>query len=186
MDSRSLRECRRDPLLRPDHRLHGPRIHRASGNLRVRRRRPQGARRVLQQHRPDRCAAARPLRGDIQVTAAWLRETQKVNLAAVGHRVVHGGPDYDRPVLVDADLLADLERFTSLAPLHQPNNLEPIRILLERRPELPQVACFDTAFHRGHSDLADRYAIPETLYAEGVRRYGFHGLSYEYVAERLP
>ena len=88
-------------------------------------------------------------------------------------------------MLLDADVLADLERLTSLAPLHQPNNLEPIRILLERRPELPQVACFDTAFHRGHGALADRYAIPESLYAEGVRRYGFHGLSYEYVAERL-
>ena len=138
---------------------------------------------VDQAYAPDEVA---DLPTAIQVTAAWLRETQKADLAAVGHRVVHGGPDYDRPVLVDADVLADLERFTSLAPLHQPNNLEPIRILLERRPDLPQVACFDTAFHRGHGALADRYAIPETLYAEGVRRYGFHGLSYEYVAERLP
>jgi acetate kinase len=121
----------------------------------------------------------------IQAAAAWLRETQKVDLAAVGHRVVHGGPEYDRPVLVDDEVLAHLERYVSLAPLHQPNNLAPIRSLLARRPELPQVACFDTAFHRGHDALADRYAIPESLYAEGVRRYGFHGLSYEYVAERL-
>jgi acetate kinase len=121
----------------------------------------------------------------IQQTAAWLRETQKVDLVAVGHRVVHGGPEYDRPVLVDGQILARLERYVSLAPLHQPNNLAPVRTLLARRPELPQVACFDTAFHRGHDAVADHYAIPDRLYAEGVRRYGFHGLSYEYVAERL-
>jgi acetate kinase len=117
--------------------------------------------------------------------AAWLRETQKLDPAAVGHRVVHGGPRHDRPVLVDAGVLAGLERYASLAPLHQPNNLAPIRTLLARSPHLPQVACFDTAFHRGHDALTDRYAIPERFYAEGVRRYGFHGLSYEYVADRL-
>jgi acetate kinase len=116
---------------------------------------------------------------------AWLRETQKLVPAAVGHRVVHGGPQYDRPVRIDGDVLANLERYVSLAPLHQPNNLAPIRVLLARFPDLPQVACFDTAFHRGHSAVADHYAIPERFYAEGVRRYGFHGLSYEYVAERL-
>src|SRR6202035_1981758 len=71
-------------------------------------------------------------------------------------------------------------------PLHQPNNLAPIRALLERFPQLPQVACFDTAFHRGHSAVADHYAIPERFHSEGVRRYGFHGLSYEYIASRLP
>ena len=79
-----------------------------------------------------------------------------------------------------------LERYVSLAPLHQPNNLSPIRLLLSRRPDLPQVACFDTAFHRGHSPVVDHYALPEHFYAEGVRRYGFHGLSYEYIAQRLP
>jgi acetate kinase len=100
--------------------------------------------------------------------------------------VVHGGPKYDRPVLVDPTVLADLERYTSLAPLHQPNNLAPIRSMLTRFPGLPQVACFDTAFHRGHGALADHYAIPGRFYAEGVRRYGFHGLSYEYIASRLP
>jgi acetate kinase len=121
----------------------------------------------------------------IQAAGAWLRETQKVDLIAAGHRVVHGGPQYDRPVAVDHKVLADLERYVSLAPLHQPNNLAPIRSLLERRPELPQVACFDTAFHRSHSAMADHYAIPEALYEEGVRRYGFHGLSYEYIADRL-
>jgi acetate kinase len=115
----------------------------------------------------------------------WLQETQTVKLVAVGHRVVHGGPDYDRPIVVDANVLAHLERYTSLAPLHQPNNLAPIRSLLARRPDLLQVACFDTAFHRGHSAVADHYAIPERFYREGVRRYGFHGLSYEYIAGRL-
>jgi acetate kinase len=116
----------------------------------------------------------------------WLRETQKIELAAVGHRVVHGGPDYDQPVVINKDVLKRLEQFSSLAPLHQPNNLAPIRTLLTRRPELLQVACFDTAFHRSHGPLADHYAIPEKFYREGVRRYGFHGLSYEYIAGRLP
>ncbi len=115
----------------------------------------------------------------------WLQEMQAFTLAAVGHRVVHGGPQYDRPVVVDRAVLASLQRYVSLAPLHQPNNLAPIQTLLARRPELVQVACFDTAFHRGHSKVADHFAIPERFYAEGVRRYGFHGLSYEYVAGRL-
>jgi acetate kinase len=128
---------------------------------------------------PDLAAAT-------QETGDWLRSSQKVNLMAVGHRVVHGGPDFSRPVRVTKDVVAQLERYVSLAPLHQPNNLAPIRTLLTRRPELPQVACFDTAFHRGHSKLADYYALPERFYKEGVRRYGFHGLSYEYIAQRLP
>jgi len=121
----------------------------------------------------------------IGATADWLRETQRFRLLAVGHRVVHGGPSYDRPVVVDQKALKRLEQYNSLAPLHQPNNLAPIRSLMTRRPELIQVACFDTAFHRTHPAVADRYAIPERFYQEGVRRYGFHGLSYEYVANRL-
>jgi acetate kinase len=137
---------------------------------------------IDQTYAPDKVA---DLPTAIGATATWLRETQKVELVAVGHRVVHGGPEYDRPVLLDEKVLAHLERYVSLAPLHQPNNLAPIRTLFARRPDLPQVACFDTAFHRGHGALADHYAIPERLYAEGVRRYGFHGLSYEYIAERL-
>jgi acetate kinase len=115
----------------------------------------------------------------------WLRETLRVNLIAVGHRVVHGGPDFDRPVRISEHIIARLKLYVSLAPLHQPHNLAPIQSLLDRRPELPQIACFDTAFHRGHGAVADHYALPEHFYAEGVRRYGFHGLSYEYVAERL-
>jgi acetate kinase len=105
---------------------------------------------------------------------------------AIGHRVVHGGPDYSEPILIDDTVLDRLQAFAPLAPLHQPNNLGPIRTLLERQPQLPQIACFDTAFHRGHPEIADRYALPEQFYQEGVRRYGFHGLSYEYIASRLP
>ena len=105
---------------------------------------------------------------------------------AVGHRVVHGGPDYSEPILIDDVLLERLQTFAPLAPLHQPNNLGPIRTLRQRQPQLPQIACFDTAFHRGHPEIADRYALPERFYQEGVRRYGFHGLSYEYVASQLP
>jgi acetate kinase len=116
---------------------------------------------------------------------AWLRENQSFHLVAIGHRVVHGGPKYDRPILIDQSVLGRLEKYVSLAPLHQPNNLAPIRSLLANSPELPQVACFDTAFHRHHSAVADHFAIPEQFYVEGVRRYGFHGLSYEYVADRL-
>jgi acetate kinase len=121
----------------------------------------------------------------MEVAGDWLRETQKIKLVAVGHRVVHGGPEYERPVVINKNVLARLEEFSSLAPLHQPNNLAPIRRLLQRQPELLQVACFDTAFHRGHAPVADHYAIPERFYKEGVRRYGFHGLSYEYIADRL-
>lgn len=121
----------------------------------------------------------------MRTAGAWLRDDRQLTFRATGHRVVHGGPKYARPTLIDRKLIDELERYIPLAPLHQPNNLAPIRILLQRFPEMPQVACFDTAFHRGHGDVADRYAIPEDLYAEGVRRYGFHGLSYEYVAQHL-
>jgi acetate kinase len=121
----------------------------------------------------------------IAETGSWLSQNQQFNLVAIGHRVVHGGPGYDRPVLVDRSVLAVLETYVSLAPLHQPNNLAPIRSLLTRFPDLPQVACFDTAFHRSHSALADHFAIPEQFYQDGIRRYGFHGLSYEYVSDQL-
>ena len=105
---------------------------------------------------------------------------------AIGHRVVHGGPDYSAPTVITDAVLKRLDTFSPLAPLHQPNNLAPIRAVRARQPQLLQVACFDTAFHRGHPDVADRYALPQALYDEGVRRYGFHGLSYEYIADRLP
>jgi len=122
----------------------------------------------------------------LQVAADWLRDERQVTPLAVGHRVVHGGPEYDRPVLIDHGVVSRLERYAALAPLHQPHNLAPIRTLLANFPSLPQVACFDTAFHRDHGDLADFYAIPRRLHEEGVRRYGFHGLSYEYIAKTLP
>jgi acetate kinase len=117
---------------------------------------------------------------------AFLREHIGGRLpVGVGHRVVHGGPTYTSPVTVTDTVLDRLQHLIPLAPLHQPNNLAPIRTILDRLPHLPQVACFDTAFHRGHSEVADRFAIPEELHSEGVRRYGFHGLSYEYIASRL-
>jgi acetate kinase len=122
----------------------------------------------------------------LQVAADWLRDERRITPLAVGHRVVHGGPDYDRPVLIDHGVVTRLERYSTLAPLHLPHNLAPIRTLLANFPSLPQVACFDTAFHRAHDKLADRYAIPRQLHEEGVRRYGFHGLSYEYIAKTLP
>lgn len=122
-----------------------------------------------------------------QKLIAFLRTQLDGNFpTAIGHRVVHGGPHYSEPSVVDAQVLANLERLSPLAPLHQPNNLAPIRIALERQPQILQVACFDTAFHRGHPEVADRFAIPEEFYAKGIRRYGFHGLSYEYIARRLP
>jgi acetate kinase len=122
----------------------------------------------------------------LMVAGSWLRDELRITPMAVGHRVVHGGPDHDRPLPVDHGLVARLERYIALAPLHQPHNLAPIKSLLANFPSLPQVACFDTAFHRGHDAVADQYAIPFQLYEEGVRRYGFHGLSYEYIARTLP
>jgi acetate kinase len=121
----------------------------------------------------------------IGMAGAWLRLRHNLNPIAVGHRVVHGGPKYDRPIFVDNKIVEDLSRYIPLAPLHQPNNLAPISSLLKSNPELPQVACFDTAFHRGHPAVADHFAIPGQFYDEGVRRYGFHGLSYEFVVGRL-
>jgi acetate kinase len=107
-------------------------------------------------------------------------------LVAVGHRVVHGGIDFAQPVRVDAQIVAKLEKLVPLAPLHQPHNLAPIRIVAERAPQLPQVACFDTGFHRVQPELAQAFALPPEITGRGVRRYGFHGLSYEYIASMLP
>jgi acetate kinase len=106
-------------------------------------------------------------------------------LAAVGHRIVHGGADFSHPVLIDAGVLARLEAFCPLAPLHQPHNLAAVRAAQAVRPGLPQVACFDTAFHHGHEDVVTRFALPRVWHDRGVRRYGFHGLSYEYVSLAL-
>ncbi|MEO6928513.1 MAG: acetate/propionate family kinase [Casimicrobiaceae bacterium] len=106
-------------------------------------------------------------------------------LAAVGHRVVHGGTRYADPVRVTADVINDLQQLVPLAPLHQPHNLAPIRVFAEREPALPQVACFDTAFHRTLPPVAQTYALPREMTEAGIRRYGFHGLSYEFIAARL-
>ncbi|MGO4407719.1 acetate/propionate family kinase [Bosea sp. RAF48] len=121
----------------------------------------------------------------IDRTRSWLRSLEGFSLLAIGHRVVHGGPDYAAPTIIDHALLDKLATYAELAPLHQPNNLLPIRLAMEINPDVPQVACFDTAFHRDHPDLADFYALPLAFHREGIRRYGFHGLSYEYIAGLL-
>ncbi|MFQ6180592.1 acetate/propionate family kinase [Sinorhizobium meliloti] len=127
----------------------------------------------------------RDLPGAIAAAREWLLTIKGIELRAIGHRVVHGGPDFAQPVLINATILDRLASYQDLAPLHQPNNLAPIRLAMEINPNVPQVACFDTAFHRGHPEHADHYALPRAFYDQGVRRYGFHGLSYEYIAERL-
>ncbi|MEI2780961.1 MAG: acetate/propionate family kinase [Candidatus Competibacter sp.] len=125
--------------------------------------------------------------GAIAYLAGFLRERLgEHRLAAVGHRVVHGGLDYAAPVRLTAEIVGHLERFIPLAPLHQPHNLKPIRLLLANQPQLPQVACFDTAFHRHQPEVAQAFALPSEITDRGVRRYGFHGLSYEYIASVLP
>ncbi len=106
-------------------------------------------------------------------------------LTAIGHRVVHGGPTFCQPMLIDPDVLSALDKLCPLAPLHQPHNLAAIRAAQAVRPGLPQVACFDTAFHHGHAEVVTRFALPRAWHDQGVRRYGFHGLSYEFVAGRL-
>lgn len=117
----------------------------------------------------------------------WLNQRpDPLPISAVGHRVVHGGLVYDRAMRIDGRVLDDLEQFAPLAPLHQPHNLAAIQAVSEAAPELPQIACFDTAFHRTQPRVAQLFALPRKLLDSGVRRYGFHGLSYEYIARRLP
>jgi acetate kinase len=117
---------------------------------------------------------------------SWLRQHQSGrNLVAIGHRVVHGGAAYSAPVLIDELVMRTLESLVPLAPLHQPHNLEPIRVVRRRMPGLPQVACFDTAFHQTQSEIATLFAVPTDMRERGVRRYGFHGLSYDYVSSVL-
>ena len=119
------------------------------------------------------------------LSTVFQAQASQSRLRAVAHRIVHGGDRYTRSVLVNADVLAHLQQYAPLAPLHQPHNLAGIRALLKVRPDLPQVACFDTAFHHGQPELAKVYALPKTYRDEGVQRYGFHGLSYEYIAGAL-
>ena len=108
----------------------------------------------------------------------------KIAIEAIGHRIVHGGIDFSEPVVLDERILAYLERLNPLAPLHQPHNLSGVRAAQVAFPTALQVACFDTAFHRQHPFVNDVYALPREFYEQGIRRYGFHGLSYEYVTER--
>jgi acetate kinase len=125
--------------------------------------------------------------GALDHLIGYLRsELSDDHLVGIGHRVVHGGMTYMSPVRLDAEVLKVLETFVPLAPLHQPHNLTPIRRALERAPDLPQVACFDTAFHRSQPEVAQMFALPATFREAGVLRYGFHGLSYEYIASVLP
>jgi acetate kinase len=122
----------------------------------------------------------------IDAILVWLRKAgDDSSVSAVGHRVVHGGPDLAEPMLIDAAVLAKLQRLVPLAPLHQPHNIAGIEAAMKAFPSTPQVACFDTAFHRSHPFVSDTFALPRTYYDEGVRRYGFHGLSYEYVMRKL-
>jgi acetate kinase len=125
--------------------------------------------------------------GAMQHLESFLRSrASEIRLAAVGHRVVHGGTKYQQPALMNEQVLAGLEELIPLAPLHQPHNLRPISVIMERMPDVPQVACFDTAFHRSNPPLAQMFALPKSLTDAGVRRYGFHGISYEYIASVLP
>ena len=117
----------------------------------------------------------------------WLSaHNPDLDIVAAGHRIVHGGELYSAPVTLNESVLRDLEGFIPLAPLHQPHNLRAVRAVATLIPEIPQVGCFDTAFHRTQSPLAQAFALPRAISAEGVKRYGFHGLSYDYVARQLP
>ncbi|WP_233860110.1 acetate/propionate family kinase [Paraburkholderia sp. HD33-4] len=126
-------------------------------------------------------------REGLEQIGAFLSEHREGHkLVAVGHRVVHGGQSFSGPVRVTPAIVDELEKLTPLAPLHQPHNLTPIRILDELQPDVPQVACFDTAFHHTQPEVAQAFALPVSITGQGVRRYGFHGLSYEYIASVLP
>lgn len=123
----------------------------------------------------------------LDALAGWLRETYGgARVLGVGHRVVHGGASYGGPVRVTDEVMAALRALVPLAPLHQPYNLGAIEAVAERLPGVPQVACFDTSFHRGHAAVCDLVPLPAKVRDAGVQRYGFHGLSYEYIASVLP
>jgi acetate kinase len=139
--------------------------------------------RLADQHVPAGLDAA----GALDAVAVWLRSRyDRARLLGVGHRVVHGGAKYARPTLVTPEVLEDLRALVPLAPLHQPYNLAAIAAVSARLPGVPQVACFDTSFHRGQPAVAQVVSLPRDVCARGVQRYGFHGLSYEYIASVLP
>lgn len=123
----------------------------------------------------------------LQLVLDWINNySADLTLVAAGHRVVHGGADFSAPILINDEIITQLAALTPLAPLHEPHNLAAIRALAKASPDLPQVACFDTGFHATNPPAVTHYALPRALTAEGVRRYGFHGLSYEYIATTLP
>ncbi|MGH8526846.1 MAG: acetate/propionate family kinase, partial [Gammaproteobacteria bacterium] len=126
-------------------------------------------------------------RDALDALAAWLRSKYGGSrVLGVGHRVVHGGARFAGPTIVTPQVLAELREFIPLAPLHQPHNLAAIEAVFERLPDVPQVACFDTSFHRTHSQVVDLIPLPSDLRKSGLQRYGFHGLSYEYISTALP
>jgi acetate kinase len=123
----------------------------------------------------------------IPLLLSWLRNhLGQLRIAGVGHRVVHGGTRFIRPMLVTREVLKELEELVPLAPLHEPYNLAPIKAALDAHADIPQVVCFDTSFHRTNPEVAQTYALPIEFREQGIRRYGFHGLSYEYIASVLP
>lgn len=117
----------------------------------------------------------------------WMREThgEKYTIVAIGHRMAHGGADFVKPTLIDDGVIERLEQLIPLVPLHQPHNLAAIRAVSRLRPELPQVACFDTAFHQGRQRVTERMGLPDEMFKRGMRRWGFHGLSYEFIARQF-
>ncbi|NLY64666.1 MAG: acetate/propionate family kinase [Alcaligenaceae bacterium] len=128
---------------------------------------------------------ARNLQAAQEVVGGWMSTVISKEPLAVGHRIVHGGPNFTNSVLIDENVLEQLDALVSLAPLHQRNNLEPVHVIFKNWPQIRQVACFDTAFHRTQPEVADRFALPQFYYKEGIRRYGFHGLSYDYIASKM-
>jgi acetate kinase len=131
--------------------------------------------------------AVRDGRNAVDALAAWLRSKYGGSrVLGVGHRVVHGGAQFARPVVLTRDVVTELQQLIPLAPLHQPYNLAAIDAVFERLPDVPQVACFDTSFHRGQAPVAELVPLPGHLCKKGLQRYGFHGLSYEYIASVLP
>jgi acetate kinase len=136
----------------------------------------------------DQSVSAKDHDGAIAAIRDWFaaRLGSEASFAGVGHRVVHGGLAYAEPVLIDADVMSGLEALVPLAPLHQPHNIAAIRAVAAKAPQVPQVACFDTAFHRRQPAVAQEFALPRALTAKGVRGYGFHGLSYEYIVSVMP
>jgi acetate kinase len=140
--------------------------------------------RVAERRWPAKGFDHRAATQEILETGRALMEYEPV--AAVGHRVVHGGTKYALPTRIDRSVIADLGELVLLAPLHQPHNLAPIETIADAAPQVPQVACFDTAFHRSQPEIAQLFGLPRELTKSGIRRYGFHGLSYEYVTSRVP